>query len=105
VQIEDREGLANVAEIAAVPGVDVVFVGPMDLSQALGYPARPEFRREVERAFEAAYAAGATTGTSGNAALGRLRRRARRALRLHELGRRPAARRARVHLGGCRPGR
>ena len=71
VQIEDREGLANVAEIAAVPGVDVVFVGPMDLSQALGYPgelSRPEFRREVERAFEAAHAAGATTGTSGNAA-------------------------------------
>src|ERR1700736_778020 len=70
VQIEDREGLANVAEIAAVPGVDVVFVGPMDLSQALGYPgdlARPEFRRLVERAFEAAHAAGATTGTSGGA--------------------------------------
>jgi 2-keto-3-deoxy-L-rhamnonate aldolase RhmA len=71
VQIEDREGLANVAEIAAVPGVDVVFVGPMDLSQALGHPgdlARPEFRREVERAFAAAQAAGALTGTSGNAA-------------------------------------
>jgi 4-hydroxy-2-oxoheptanedioate aldolase len=71
VQIEDREGLANVAEIAAVPGVDVLFVGPMDLSQALGYPgdlARAEFRREVERAFEAAHTAGATTGTSGSAA-------------------------------------
>jgi 2-keto-3-deoxy-L-rhamnonate aldolase RhmA len=71
VQIEDREGLANVAEIAAVPGVDIVFVGPMDLSQALGYPgdlARPEFRREVERAFDAAHAAGVMTGTSGNAA-------------------------------------
>jgi 4-hydroxy-2-oxoheptanedioate aldolase len=71
VQIEDREGLANVAEIAAVPGVDIVFVGPMDLSQSLGYPgdfARPEFRRHVERAFEAAHAAGVTTGTSGSAA-------------------------------------
>jgi len=71
VQIEDREGLANVAEIAAVPGVDIVFVGPMDLSQALGYPGeleRPEFRREVERAFDAAYAAGAITGTSGSPA-------------------------------------
>ena len=70
VQIEDREGLANVAEIAAVPGVDIVFVGPMDLSQALGHPgdlARPDFRREVERAFAAAHAAGTLTGTSGNA--------------------------------------
>jgi 4-hydroxy-2-oxoheptanedioate aldolase len=71
VQIEDREGLANVAEIAAVPGVDIVFVGPMDLSQSLGYPgdfARPEFRAHVERAFDAAHAAGVMTGTSGNAA-------------------------------------
>jgi 2-keto-3-deoxy-L-rhamnonate aldolase RhmA len=71
VQIEDREGLANVGEIAAVPGVDIVFVGPMDLSQALGYPgdlARPDFRRKVERAFGAARAAGAMTGTSGSAA-------------------------------------
>ena len=71
VQIEDREGLANVAEIAAVPGVDVVFVGPMDLSQALGYPGeleRPDFRRQVERAFDAAHAAGKLTGTSGSTA-------------------------------------
>lgn len=71
VQIEDAEGLANVGEIAAVPGVDIVFIGPMDLSQALGHPgdlARPEFRRKVERAFELAHAAGAMTGTSGNAA-------------------------------------
>ena len=71
VQIEDREGLANVAEIAAVPGVDVVFIGPMDLSQAFGHPgdlARPAFRRDVERAFAAAQEAGALTGTSGSAA-------------------------------------
>ena len=71
VQIEDREGLANVAEIAAVPGVDVVFVGPMDLSQALGHPgdlSRPDFRRNVERAFDAVHAAGKFGGTSGSAA-------------------------------------
>ncbi|HEY4439390.1 MAG TPA: aldolase/citrate lyase family protein [Candidatus Elarobacter sp.] len=70
VQIEDREGLANVAEIAAVPGVDVVFIGPMDLSQALGHPGdltRPDFRRAVERAFETAIGAGVLTGTSGSA--------------------------------------
>jgi 2-keto-3-deoxy-L-rhamnonate aldolase RhmA len=71
VQIEDEEGLTNVAEIAAVPGVDVVFIGPMDLSQALGHPgdlARPDFRRRVEDAFRLAHAAGKITGTSGNAA-------------------------------------
>ncbi|MFF7475725.1 aldolase/citrate lyase family protein [Streptomyces sp. NPDC008092] len=34
--IETAEGLANVAEIAATPGVDGLFVGPVDLSLALG---------------------------------------------------------------------
>ncbi|MCA8928326.1 MAG: 2-dehydro-3-deoxyglucarate aldolase [Alphaproteobacteria bacterium] len=38
VQIEDREALPNVGAISTVPGVDVVFVGPSDLSQSLGFP-------------------------------------------------------------------
>lgn len=36
VQVESPEGMDNVEAIAAVPGVDVVFAGPMDLSAALG---------------------------------------------------------------------
>lgn len=36
IQIETREAVEAVPEIAAVDGVDVVFVGPTDLSQALG---------------------------------------------------------------------
>jgi len=32
VQIETKEAVDNAAEIAAVPGVDVLFVGPFDLS-------------------------------------------------------------------------
>jgi 4-hydroxy-2-oxoheptanedioate aldolase len=36
VMIETAEGLANVDAIAAVPGVDMIFVGPFDLSLALG---------------------------------------------------------------------
>jgi 2-keto-3-deoxy-L-rhamnonate aldolase RhmA len=36
VLIEDQEAVANMADIAAVPGVDVLFVGPGDLSQSLG---------------------------------------------------------------------
>jgi len=35
-QIESREGLDNAAEIAAVDGIDALFVGPADLSGALG---------------------------------------------------------------------
>jgi 2-dehydro-3-deoxyglucarate aldolase/4-hydroxy-2-oxoheptanedioate aldolase len=36
VQIETKGALASVAEIAAIPGVDLLFVGPSDLSQVLG---------------------------------------------------------------------
>lgn len=42
VQIETATGLANVAEIAATPGVDVVFIGPIDLSVSLGAPVGSE---------------------------------------------------------------
>jgi 4-hydroxy-2-oxoheptanedioate aldolase len=38
IQIETPGALASVAEIAAVPDVDLVFVGPADLSQVLGVP-------------------------------------------------------------------
>jgi 4-hydroxy-2-oxoheptanedioate aldolase len=36
IQVETREAIANVHEIATIDGVDVIFVGPTDLSQALG---------------------------------------------------------------------
>jgi 2-keto-3-deoxy-L-rhamnonate aldolase RhmA len=38
LQIEDKEALDCVDEIAAVPGVDLLFVGPGDLSISLGVP-------------------------------------------------------------------
>ena len=41
VQIETQEGLDNLDEIAAVDGVDGVFIGPADLSAALGKLHRP----------------------------------------------------------------
>jgi len=36
IQIETAGALASVAEIAAIPDVDLLFVGPSDLSQVLG---------------------------------------------------------------------
>lgn len=59
VQIETRDGVANVEEIAAVDGVDLLFIGPNDLAQSLlGYtPARgdePEFTEAVEKIVAAA---------------------------------------------------
>jgi 4-hydroxy-2-oxoheptanedioate aldolase len=38
IQIETASALASVAEIARVPDVDLIFVGPADLSQVLGVP-------------------------------------------------------------------
>lgn len=36
LQIEGKEGVENIEEIIAVPGIDVLFVGPYDLSQSMG---------------------------------------------------------------------
>lgn len=51
VQIENREGLANLDEIAAVEGVDGVFIGPADLSASLGHRGNPG-HADVQAAIE-----------------------------------------------------
>lgn len=38
VMVETADGLANCESIAAVPGVDCIYIGPGDLSLALGVP-------------------------------------------------------------------
>ena len=40
IQIETREALESIDEIVSVPGVDVAFIGPNDLSIALGVPGQ-----------------------------------------------------------------
>ena len=51
VQVETAEGLANVDKIAATEGVDVVFVGPGDLSVSLDV-WRPEGAQKLAKAIE-----------------------------------------------------
>jgi 4-hydroxy-2-oxoheptanedioate aldolase len=51
VQIETPEGIKNLEEIAAVPGVDVVFAGPLDLSAAFGHIGQIE-HPEVQKFLE-----------------------------------------------------
>jgi 2-keto-3-deoxy-L-rhamnonate aldolase RhmA len=58
VQIEGRAGLANAAEIAAVAGIDGVFVGPHDLSHALGAPGEVEGAAVADAAASIAEGAG-----------------------------------------------
>lgn len=42
VNIEGAEGIQNLNEITAVPDIDVIFIGPYDLSQSLGKPGQVE---------------------------------------------------------------
>lgn len=41
VQVESKKGLDNLDEILKVDGIDGVFIGPADLSAALGYRGNP----------------------------------------------------------------
>ncbi|MGE5598821.1 MAG: HpcH/HpaI aldolase family protein [Bacteroidota bacterium] len=47
--LEGREGLDNLLEILAVDGIDVIFIGPYDLSQSLGIPGQVHAPLLVER--------------------------------------------------------
>lgn len=65
IQIESRAAVENVAEIAAVDGVDVLFVGPRDLSHDLGVPgnvAAPLFVEAIGHVREAAASRGKVCG-------------------------------------------
>lgn len=62
-QIESAEGIAHVEAIAAVDGVDVLFVGPADLRMSLAAtPGAPPFEAAVEKVLEAARAGGKFAG-------------------------------------------
>jgi 4-hydroxy-2-oxoheptanedioate aldolase len=56
LQIETADGLANVDEIAAVPGVGVIFIGPSDLTAALGFPPAAEVEAAIQRVLAACLA-------------------------------------------------
>ena len=65
VQVESRLGVENVAAIAAVEGVDAVFIGPADLSIGLGHagnPGHPEVQERIKHAIDATLAAGKVSG-------------------------------------------
>ena len=65
VQIESGPGLAAIDAIAAVEGVDGIFVGPSDLAAALGHlgnAAHPEVQQAIRHAFARAKAKGKASG-------------------------------------------
>lgn len=65
VQVEGKEGVDNLAEILAVPGIDVLFIGPYDLSASLGIPGQvnhPMLLDEMKKIMALAKEAGVALG-------------------------------------------
>lgn len=65
LQIETTESLNHLDKIAAVIGVDVLFIGPMDLSTALGVSGQwehPLYLDAIEKTAQAALQAGKAAG-------------------------------------------
>lgn len=72
VQIETKEALANIDQIASTPGIDVLFVGPFDLGNSIGHPIdgqmAPELKESIAKVLRSANDAGKAAGiyaTSG----------------------------------------
>jgi 4-hydroxy-2-oxoheptanedioate aldolase len=65
VQIESVAGLNNLEQIAAVEGVDALFVGPSDLAAALGHLGNnkhPDVQKQIHAARARCHAAGKPIG-------------------------------------------
>jgi 2-keto-3-deoxy-L-rhamnonate aldolase RhmA len=65
LQIETREAVRDVEAIAAVPGVDVLFIGPADLSRSLGLASgkpKKEMRKAYAQVVQAAQKNGIAAG-------------------------------------------
>ncbi len=65
VQIESQQGLDNLEAIASVEGVDGLFIGPSDLSAALGHLGNanhPEVQEAIEDAIRRIQACGSIAG-------------------------------------------
>ena len=66
VQVETRAAMANIAQIAQVPGIDCIFVGPADLSADMGHLGdlnHPEVLEVIAQGMKDIKAAGLCAGT------------------------------------------
>ncbi|MFM2411251.1 MAG: 4-hydroxy-2-oxovalerate aldolase [Pseudomonadota bacterium] len=65
LQVESRAALENISAIAAIEGVDGVFIGPSDLSADMGHlgnPLHPEVQSAIEAGIAAVRAVGKPVG-------------------------------------------
>ncbi|GMU24597.1 MAG: hypothetical protein AMXMBFR13_46710 [Phycisphaerae bacterium] len=68
IQLEEQSAVDQAEEIAAVPGVDVIFLGPADFTVLSGFPGEfdhPTMQKAVEKIAAAAKRAGKHWGTPG----------------------------------------
>lgn len=66
ILVEGQEGLANLSEIAAVPGIDLIYLGVYDMSQSVGLPGQlehPKVLQQMETSLELITRAGKFAGT------------------------------------------
>ncbi|MCP2238951.1 HpcH/HpaI aldolase family protein [Thermoanaerobacterium thermosaccharolyticum] len=66
VHCENKQSLDNLDEIAKVPGIDVIFLGPYDMSQSLGIPGQvnhPYIQEAAQRVIKVCRQNGIAAGT------------------------------------------
>jgi len=67
LQIENVAAIDNIAEIASVPGIDILFIGPRDLSASIGKLNQfddPEVKAQIARAEQAIVKTGKILGST-----------------------------------------
>jgi 4-hydroxy-2-oxoheptanedioate aldolase len=68
LQIEDVEAIDEIDAIAEIEGVDIIFVGPADLSHSMGIPGdikNPKIKAVIKRVVDACQRNGKWSGTPG----------------------------------------
>jgi 4-hydroxy-2-oxoheptanedioate aldolase len=66
LQLEGKEAIQNLEEIMQVDGIDILFIGPYDLSQSLGVPGQvdhPDVTGQMENIVNKAREKGIVVGT------------------------------------------
>lgn len=66
LQVEGKEGINSIDEILTLDGFDILFIGPYDLSQSLGYPGQvdhPEVVKAIEELAKKVKLSGKILGT------------------------------------------
>jgi 2-keto-3-deoxy-L-rhamnonate aldolase RhmA len=70
IQLEDQPAIENIDELLKIEDIDVFFIGPSDLSQAMGHPGNPKapvVAQAIESSFRKMVAAKRTPGTPATA--------------------------------------